>query len=485
MPRRSSRTLRPSASRPLLRPLALTLLLAGCAGESLYPPRPGVLPGPPVADPPYSRAVAHVSVSREGLQGLLESSVPASAEGSFQLFGERKYAWRRGAFDLRFDNASQRLGLKTLVTGTAELPGKSVDFTLELLVEVQPVVSARYKVRLQAPVVTITTNDRLLKIAEWGGGIINTIKTTVEDTLREQSIDLAPMLTEAWQRAAQPLRLPVGDATACVDFGVKGVEMGPTLLIDGFEKDLAIVMGPSVTLPCTQAASQPAGQAASTPTLALPTLQNTSGLPTGPFTVTVPVAATYEELQRAMTQAFTGGKLFFAADFPNLYLEKPEVYANGGEVVLKLHLDGFVQKGFKIPLSGDLYLSGHPVVHDNELEFDDMRPTIETSNALLKLKTKLDEDAIKRQVKQALRLDISQRLLSVREKLRDSLTYRFEVAPGVTGCFRTDVGRIEVTNIYAHDTYLRMYVQVTAQASVQVPCELPPSEPSAPSAARD
>ena len=65
-------------------------------------------------------------------------------------------------------------------------------------------------------------------------------------------------------------------------------------------------------------------------------------------TVTVPVAATYQELQKAMTQAFTGGKLYFSKEHPNLYLEKPEVYASGGQLVIKVHLDGFVKKGGRV-----------------------------------------------------------------------------------------------------------------------------------------
>jgi hypothetical protein len=446
---------------------SLLILCCSCAsGESLYPPRPGVMAGPPIADPPYSRAVAHIAVTREGLSAMLEAIIPQQSEGTFTLFGERKYAWKRGPLELRFDNSLQRIGLKTKIEGSADLPAKTMSFTMDMLVEVQPVVSARYKVRLQTPVVTIETQDRLLKVAEWGGGIVATIKTAIEDKLRDQSFDLTPLIEEAYVRASKPLELPVGEAKMCVDFGVKGVEMGPTLLVDGFEKDIAIVLGPSVTMPC------PTTPKASV--TGLPVLQNVSSLPAGPFAVTVPVAATYEELQRAMGKAFTGGKLFFAPDFPNLYLEKPEVYANGGEVVIKLHLDGFVKKGVTVALAGDLYLSGHPTIHDNELEFDDMRFTVETSNALLALKTKFDADAIKRQVKQALRLDISQRLLSVRDKLADSLTYRFDAAAGAGGCFKADIGRIEVTNIYAHDTYLRLYVQVHAQATATVPCIDPP-----------
>jgi Domain of unknown function (DUF4403) len=325
---------------------------------------------------------------------------------------------------------------------------------------VQPVVSARYKVHLQTPVVTIETRDRLLRVAEWGAGVVNLIKTSIEDKLREQSFDLTPLIEEAYLRASKPLELQVGDARMCVDFGVKGVEMGPTLLVDGFEKDVAIVMGPSVTLPCPKDVAPPIA--------GLPTLQNVASLPSGPFTVTVPVAATYDELQRAMSQAFSAGKLFFSEDYPELYLTKPEVYGNGGEVVLKVHLGGRVRKGITIGLEGDLFLAGHPAVHDNQLELDDMRFTVETQNAILAMKTQIDSEAIKRQAKQALRLDISTRLLSVRQKLRDSLTYRFKA--GAEGCFKADIGRIEVSNVYAHDSYLRMYVAVQARADAQLPC---------------
>jgi hypothetical protein len=183
------------------------------------------------------------------------------------------------------------------------------------------------------------------------------------------------------------------------------------------------------------------------------------------------VAATYPELQKAMKQAFTGGKLNFSAEFPDLYLEKPEVYASGGQVVVKLHLNGFVKKGLTLALSGDLYMSGHPQVRDNELEFPDMEPTIETKSALLKLKTALDSDGMRKQVRQALRLDIGARLQAVRDKLSKDLMVRHQVSPrGPEACVKASVGRVEVTSVFAHDPYLRMYVKVAAQSAAYLPC---------------
>jgi hypothetical protein len=122
--------------------------------------------------------------------------------------------------------------------------------------------------------------------------------------------------------------------------------------------------------------------------------------------VIVPIAATYAELQKAMKQAFTDGKLVFDPEYPNLYLEKPEMYASGGQIVTKLHLNGFVKKGWKIDLEGDLFMSGQPEIVDNQLSVPNLEPTIETKSAILKLKTTLDSDKMKKQIRQALRLDI-------------------------------------------------------------------------------
>src|ERR1700722_15554322 len=172
------------------------------------------------------------------------------------------------------------------------------------------------------------------------------------------------MFAEAYARVSRPITFPIGDATACAQLHVLEVEAGPTVLADGFEKDLALVVAPSMTLPC------PSLTEASAPEL--PPLSNVASLTPGPFTVTVPIAARYDELTRAMTAAFTDGKLFFSQDYPKLYLESPELYESQGLLVLKLHLHGPVHKmGIDADLDGDVFLAGHPAVVDNELRIPD------------------------------------------------------------------------------------------------------------------
>jgi hypothetical protein len=198
----------------------------------------------------------------------------------------------------------------------------------------------------------------------------------------------------------------------------------------------------------------------------LPPMSNVSVVQPGPFTVTVPIAAKYEELTRAMTAAFTDGKLFFSPEYPGVFLEKPEVYESQGSLVLKLHIAGPVHAaGIDTVLDGDLYLSGHPAVVDNELSIPDLEPTIESRNFLLSLKAIRDGDLIRDQARGALRLDIGARLHEATDRLGSELTFGTDKA-----CFHGDVDRVEVTSVHTHAAYLRMYVSVTARARATMPC---------------
>jgi hypothetical protein len=291
-------------------------------------------------------------------------------------------------------------------------------------------------------------------------GALDKIRDEVRAQLVSFKFDLKPMLQEAYGRVGKPIDLPLGDAHGCAELRVLGIEAGPTVLADGVEKDLALVIAPSVTLPCAAAPAAPQ----------LPPLANVAQLPSGPFTVTVPVAARYEELQRAMSLAFTDGKLFFSKEFPQLYLSNPEVYNSKDQLVVKLHIAGPVKKGgISTTLDGDLYMIGHPQVVDNELRVPDLEPTIETSSFFLRLAAAVKGDDIRDQARQALRLDIGERLKAVKAKLSSDLSF----GDG-QGCVRAETSKIEVTGVHAHAGYLRVYVAVTAQAGVFLPCPAPP-----------
>ena len=337
-------------------------------------------------------------------------------------------------------------------------------------VEAEPIVSGEYAVKLQSVDVRVTSSDQRLSFADQVAGVYEKISSPISAQLRAFTYDLHPLLAEAESRVGRPIDLPLGDAHGCAELHVLGIEAGPTILADGLEKDIALVVAPSVTLPCEDGAT---GVEAAP---SLPPLSNVATLVPGPFTVTVPIAARYDELTRAMTMAFTGGKLFFSADYPGLYLERPEIYESGGALVLKLHLKGPVHKfGIDADLDGDLYLTGHPAVVDNELQIPDLEPTIETRNFLLSLKAMSDGDRIRDQARQALRLDIGDRLRPVRDKLSSDLTFG-----SADACFHGDVDRVEITGVHPHASYLRVYVQVTARARAMVPCavDLPPVAPA-------
>jgi hypothetical protein len=295
-----------------------------------------------------------------------------------------------------------------------------------------------------------------MKIADHVAGVLETIGAQVNAKLKEFSYDLRPMLEQAYARVSKPIEIPIGEARGCADLKVLGIEAGPTVLAGGVEKDLAIVVAPSVSLPCGEPS----------PPAPLPPLANVAALPSGPFTVTIPIVARYDELTRAMSAAFTDGKLYFSSDYPGLYLENPELYESQGQIVLKLHLHGPVHKlGIDTDLDGDVFFTGHVQVLDNELTVPDLEPTIETSNLLLSIKAMTDGPKIRDQARAALRLDIGERLRAVRTKLSNELSF-----DSPQGCFKGDVDKIEVIGVHAHGTYTRVYVAATARASATMPC---------------
>jgi hypothetical protein len=445
-----------SPHRALLAALPMAFL-AGCvAGASpVYPSRPPATPGEAMVDPSPSPVTVHLTVTGVGLRGAVEDAIPKDGEGTYPMLGtSRRFTWKRDPIAVKF--AQGRLVFDLHVLANAEMPIGSIDLPLDLHIAAEPVVTSEYVAKLQSVDVSVGSRARIVKIADSAAGVLEKIKAQVEERLAGVAYPLRPLIAEAYDRIARPVDLPLGDAHGCANLRVLGVQAGPTVLADGIEKDLAIIVAPSVTLPCP-AAEEP---------VPLPPLANVATLPSGPFTVSIPVAARYEELARAMSLTFTDGKLFFSQDFPALYLEKPEIYAAKDELVLKLHIAGPIHKfGIDTDLDGDLYMTGHPAVVDNELRVPDLEQTIETASFLLKLKAVVDADHIRDQARAALRLDIGERLRAVRSKLSTDLSFA-----GDKGCFKAEVIKIEVTGVHVHAAYLRVYVAVTGAASAYLPC---------------
>jgi hypothetical protein len=449
--------------------LAPLALVVSCSRFGpLYPPRPAAAESPPLADPEPARVVAHIVVTSAALRAAVDDAAPRNGDGSFPLLGaERRYAWERGPLDVAFSQG--RVVLSAKVQAHVAVPLKPMDVPLDLRILAEPVVSADYVIKLQSVEAHVASSDTRLTLADKIAGVYGKIEEPIAAKLREVSYDLRPLVGEAYARVARPIALPVGEANACARLRVLEVEAGPTVLADGLEKDLALVVAPSVVMPCPDVNDE--GVAS------LPPLSNVASLTPGPFRVTIPVAARYDELTRAMTAAFTDGKLFFSKDYPEVYLDKPQIYESQGQIVLQLHIGGPVHKlGIDADLDGDLYLTGHPQVVDNELRVPDLEPTIETRSFLLSLKAMTDGDRIREQARAALRLDIGARIHEAQSKLGDELTFGSDKA-----CFRGDVDRVEVTGVYPHAAFLRVYVAVTARARAELPCAVAPrSAPAEP-----
>jgi hypothetical protein len=446
---------------PSLRSLAggfTVLALSACTSfGAVYPPRPPGSPGAPVADPTPSRVVAHVSVTSAGLKSSLDESVPKKGDGAFALLRtQRKYTWERTPLEVSFSQG--RIVLDAHIRSTVDMPVGTLEFPLDVHVVAEPVVSTEYKVKLQSLEVKVTSSDRRLKVADSVAGVFDAIASELTVKLKEFAYDVKPVLEEAYARISKPIELPIGDARGCATLKVLGIEAGPTIVADGLEKDVALVVAPEVTLPCASAEPPP-----------LPPFANVAQLQSGPFTVVIPIAARYDELVKAMGMLFTDGKYFFSAEYPKLYLENPELYESQGQIVVKVHVKGPVRKfGINADLDGDLFLSGHLAVVDNELQIPDLESTIETKNFFLSLKAVADGQTIRDQARAALRLDLSERLKGVREKVSSELTFGTPAA-----CFKGALDKIEVLSAHAHGSYLRVYVAVTARAAATIPCREP------------
>jgi hypothetical protein len=428
----------------------------------------------PLADPPLQRPTLHLSITREGLAALLDALVDRRDSGSFALLGARTWSWERSPFALALDDAQKSIAVTTDVRATVAVPGATLTVPLRVQASVQPVLSTQHRLVLQAVQVRVASDDRRVRFADVVAGLVGHVETALRERLTSLQVDLAP----AWQGLATqlstPIPLPLPGASACFALDVRAVEAGPTILADGLEKQLALTIAPSLTLPCASApARSDDGNAAAT--TSLPPLQNASAIEGGPFRLQVPVAAAYDELGRAAQGAFPGGRLHFSSEHPGLFASDPAVFAADGALVVRVHLGGFVQGVVaghgRVDIDGDLYVTGRPVVRDNFIEVAELRPTLESEQTLLRLALAVKHDVLVQALHRALRLDLSARLAGARAKLVDALTVRRTLVEGVGPlCTRVDLGRLAVDELAVHDPYLRAMVSTTARLSAQLPC---------------
>jgi hypothetical protein len=428
----------------------------------------------------------HATIFRDGLTRALASALPRTGDGDVDLVAGQRlhYSWQREPVSLKFDRGRIVVGV-TVNARTNFVGERLIPITVTIYGE--PVVTADFKAALQSTEVMVKASSSLDTVNKAVEEKLHALLTKALDDFR---MDLRPMVLNAFARIAKPIQMPVGDQVACVELKIVSLEAAPTVLADGVEKDLAAVVLPSVTLPCTPVESLVAPSAAADggtpdggaapdagtppaadggtplPNIKLPLLQNVASLPSGPFKVVVPVAARYEELSAAIDSAIKG-KLFFSDNHPDLYLHHPQVYASEDQVVIRVLLGGKANvAGTKLDMDGEIFFAGHPKVIDNQITVPDLDITPGTAGELVKLKIAVDHDSLVDQARSAMRVDVSERLAAVKDKLSTELSFSQDM-----GCVRAAVLRSEVTGIFPHAHFLRIYVTVDAQAGLYMPCK--------------
>jgi hypothetical protein len=398
-------------------------------------------------------------LERAFLADRLEEAVPREGQGTFRLLGmDRPYRYRRGQLGLK--TAEGHLSLDVPVSIHVDLPIKAFDTSVMLHVTGEPVLTSSYEFRMQSPAVRVDADQPMVALVASAASVPEALGQRLARELADAHVDVRPLFQSTVERLTKPVAFDVGETQGCARFKLMAVEAGPTVFADGIEKDLALDVLPRVTIPCEEASAMDG----------LPPLTQVPMVPSGPFSVTVPILARLDELTRALGSLFTDGRFYFSKEHPELYLEKPEVYASQDRLVLKLHLKGPVKAlGFDADLDGDIFFHGEPRVSDNEVRLDNLEPTVETKDLLLSLKALADGDRLRMQAREALRLDLSPKFADAQRRWSEALQGE---SNGI--CWRGAVDHMELKGIYAHKGYLRSVVEVVGRAQVEGPCRSTP-----------
>lgn len=431
-----------------------SLFVLGCPRVGpVYPPRPPQGATPPRADTPPSRVPVHVRLANGALRDRLEATMPASGEASYEvLHVTTKVTWARKGSQVRTESGRVVVGLDFEATVGTALGSVVVPFGVDVAAE--PLLTAEYQVLLARPAVTLRSSDARLRFADAIGGVYARLEGLVRERIEAFRYDLAPVLDDATRSLREPIRFALGAGEGCAQADVLAVEAGPTLFVDGLEKDFVFTVAPKLTVPCAPHA-RPA---------ALPALTNVAAPQTGVFQLRIDAAARYDALEKASSVLFTDGRYAFSAKHPKLYLERPEFYASKGALVFKVHLGGEAST-FGLPLDGDIFLSGHPAVRGGVLAFDDLEPTVETSNLFLQLGAASDGDRLRDEARRALTLDVAARA----RPFLDDLEKRASVErAGI--CTRLRLDRFDVVGVDVFDGFARVATTLTGQVRVEAPC---------------
>lgn len=127
-----------------------------------------------------------------------------------------------------------------------------------------------------------------------------------------------------------------------------------------------------------------------------------------------------------------------------IYLENPQLSVNGAFITIKVHLTGHASFFlFRPGITGDIYLTGTPVVENDVLLIKDISLEVQSSNLILKYVTAKFGEKLVAGIQEKASFPLKPKIEEVTEQLKK----QFPIKWG-TACLLLDIDKIKLKQVY-------------------------------------
>ena len=422
----------------------LAFLLAGCGGPRIEIPRPSGVLAPPPPPPPVERSVVHIKVNVpvDELAGAADAAMPHSS-GQEDLWQEDGRLGDRKAVQYQYWVVRGPLKFSVvedqLVSDFAEMQYR---LALRLGPPEGPVLEGRCgywndppkRLRLVARSRLSWTDEWTLKsdtlfdppefhdacrFANLNADVTPIVQSILEARLPSVAAAIDAKVRErskakqrahkVWSRLQQPIELGPDRWLA---LNPTDVQVGP-FGSDGqaIETSVKLILKPTIHRSSTPAAvDRP-----------LPPLRLAPTSLDG-FHLALPIVAEYAAINRRIQQRLVGQEFSMSIGEP-VTIRSAQLYGSGDKLIVELAVTG--------GMNGNLYATGKPFYDRaaRTLRFDHLDYTLDTKNVVARMADSLFRETLLARIESETRIDLSERIDALRERLSSLLTR--EIEPGL------------------------------------------------------